>query len=275
MTSGITLKGYEELLKDLSFLQKTQLARVLQDSLNKDLAPALKKNETAEIKRVFSDPVPFTQNAPMTTKWANFDDLSINFKLRDQADGGNSPDRYLYPQTEGGSVYVTRFTRKLRYQGHIDNSQYVMHWGFGIGPGAQARGGRVTGGFVQAVLAGLSRDTGGSSVGPYRRGSDYARAVSSYNRTPYFILGGKPNQPGDANSRRTRRSGSRTSGFDGPGIYTRQGGDLQRVFRILSGVPTVQKRYDWSPERIFKAADPVFTAAVDRRLKAAMNLRPV
>jgi hypothetical protein len=252
---------------------------VLQDSLNKDLAPALKKNETAEIKRVFSDPVPFTQNAPMTTKWANFDDLTINFKLRDQADGGNSPDRYLYPQTQdaGTEIYVTRFSRRLRYQQQITGDEYVMHWGYGIGPGAQARGGRVSGGFVSAVLAGLSKDKGASSVGPLRRGSDYARAVSSYNRSPYFILGSKidPKEPKKSGGNGRRRADLRSSGFVGPGIYTRNGKDLQRVFALLTKIPkTTAKRYDWSPERIFKAADPVFTAAVDRRLKAAMNLRP-
>jgi hypothetical protein len=273
--SGIKLTGFKDLLQELTFLQKTQLARVIQDSLNKDLAPALKKNEEGVIRKTFRDPVAFTRNAPMTTEFANFNNLEINFKLRDQADGGNSPDRYLQPQTVGGPVYVTRFTRRLRYENRIDSGEYAMHWGFGIGPGATSTNGRVTGGFVNSVLAGLGKgERSAAAVGPLRKGTDYAKAINSYESSPYFILGSKlQRKPQDTGNNRNR-SRSRESGFDGPGIYTRKGGDLRRVFRILSGVPTVAKRYDWSAARIGSAAEPIFRAAVERRLQAAMDLRP-
>jgi hypothetical protein len=185
------------------------------------------------MERTFYRLSKFTVNAPLFTR-SSKDNLSITFFLRDNAPGGNAPERYLYPQVAGGEVYVTRFSRALRRRGVIADNDYVMHW---YNPKYKATPGR-----IQSILSSLSK-----SVGPVRSGAQFKRNLSQMGK--YFILGGKS---GSANARlAVDAPRKKDPDYQGYGIYTRtSGGQLDLVYRILREVPTVPAKYEWTEERI-------------------------
>jgi hypothetical protein len=121
---SIELSGFKEVVELLDVFQRTHVKFALQESLNKGLAPALREYERGHIERTFNDPVPLTLKAPITTEWANFNSLQINFKHIDQISGGTSPSVYLRPQVTGGQVNVTRLNRALQATG-FDRQQPV------------------------------------------------------------------------------------------------------------------------------------------------------
>jgi hypothetical protein len=257
----IKLNGYKELTQRLSAFEKADLPFTLAKALNAT-ATYLKVQEQEYIASTFNKTVPFTVTAPMTSKWANKKDLRVNFFLKDEAVKGNAPEQYLAPQVYGGSVFVTRFTRRLRRQfpSHVGPNQYVLHWADNEnapkGPGGLTK-----------VLAGLNA----LDVGPVWRGSSYAKSVNKSKRTSagsYFFLpiGGSNGGGGRADTKRGRgKTGD--SGYKGPGIYTREGDQLVRVFRILNAPPTVPQKYDWSAERLTPIAEKQFASQVLVALK--------
>lgn len=248
MGQTVNISGFQDVVNRLNAIKTSQLRFVASKSLN-ELGYWLRENEKKEMDMTFKEPVAFTINAPLYTK-SDKSNLSITFFLRDQAGKGTPPSVYLYPQVEGGPVYVTGFTRKLRTAKLIEPNEYAAHW---AGPSLQ----RLTGGRLNQIL--FSVGASGPTVGRY--GPPSARQAKRQGM--YFIVNGKDRKLMNDRGRSGEPTGKfrvkRESGFVGKGIYTRQGGLLQQVIPIYPSPLEIKfPRYDWKAARIQRLADDRF-----------------
>ena len=272
MSTTIRVTGLQEALDSLSVFQRAQIPFAASWGLNQ-LGYELRKNEQEYMRRTFNRLNSFTLNAPLYTK-SNKNSLRILFYLRDNAPRGNSPDRYLAPQVEGGEVYVTRFSRALkrlsptnpnRLEGSGIEGEYVMHWS---NPEYPSTPGRIT-----AILAGLR-----GYSGPLRSGSQVKRAASAQQK--YFMLGTanskrmKIDQQNELDTvarrgadmmpKNRRMSGS---GYRGKGIYTYKNKKLELVYRVASQPFAVTNKYHWDEDRIGGLAEDLLPALIMRKLE--------
>ena len=231
----VTVTGLQEALDSLTVFQQVRIPGSIAWSLNK-FAVWLREHEKQRMQYTFNKLNRFTQNAPLF-KLATKQNPKMVFFLRDNAPGGNSPDRYLAPQVTGGPVYVTRFSRALRRAGAIHGQDYVAHWDQGVR--------KATPGFISSLVSALTTQTG-----PIRKGAQYARNLRSQNK--YFIVGETK-----ARTRSYRAPGKPKgdSGYRGYGIYTKKGNKLDLVYHILKKPPTVPAKYDWNLERMSLMAE--------------------
>lgn len=239
----IKLKGFQQELDKLELLRTVQIPFILQQALNRGLAPKLRENERKVIAQTFNIANSFTITSPMTTKWANFGDLSINFKHRDQADNGNEPAKYLRPQVEGGPVYLTRFNRRLQYNGVLEGSEYAWYW--------KDRPRNPKGGLLKKIA---------DDIIFQRQNPEYEGWQGLKSGREFLVLG-RPSRR-TAQARKNNLSVS-TRGFRGLGVYRNiGGGKLEQVFPILKRPVTVPAKYDWGEQRLSAFADTVFVEAV-------------
>jgi hypothetical protein len=231
----VKVTGLQSALDSLTVFQKTRIPGSVAWALN-SFVVQLRKEEQQRLTYTFNKTNAFTRNAPLF-KLATKENPRALFFLRDNAPGGNSPDRYLAPQVDGGPVYLTRFSRALRRSGAIGPQDYPVHWDVG----AQ----KATPGFISALLSSLTR-----SAGPAKSGRQYARNLKYQDK--YFIL-----DLSQAKKRSYVVPGAprRDTGYKGAGIYTRKGNKLDLVYRILSKPPTVPAKYDWNFERMSQMAE--------------------
>jgi hypothetical protein len=224
----VTVTGLQEALDSLTVFQQVRIPGSIVWSLNQ-FAVTLRELERPRMMDTFNKANKFTLNAPLY-KLATKQNPRMTFFLRDNAPGGNSPDRYLAPQVYGGHVYVTRFSRALQRAGAIDQGatpekgQYVMHWGTSKY--------KPTPGFISALTSALAR-----SSGPIKSGRQYARNVRA--RSDFFI--------------------KRADSGKGPaiGIFKRKGKGLDRVYAILNEAPKVEPKYDWTEKRMSQMAEEI------------------
>jgi hypothetical protein len=222
----VTVTGLQEALDSLTVFQRSRIPGSIAWSLNK-FAVWLREQEKQRLTYTFDKYNAFTLNAPLF-KLATKQNPRMIFFLRDNAPGGNSPDRYLEPQVSGGPVYVTRFSRALQRSGAIGKGptpelgQYVMHWGTSKF--------KPTPGFISALTSALAVPSG-----PIKSGRQYARNVKA--KSDFFI--------------------KRADKGQGPaiGIFKRKGKGLERVYAILKQAPNVKAKYDWNFERMSKLAE--------------------
>lgn len=235
-TQTVKVTGLQSALDSLTIFQRSRIPGSIAWSLNK-FGFILRENEQKVITQTFNRSNAFTRNAPLFTKPTK-ENPRLRFFLRDNAPRGNSPDRYLLPQVEGGDVYVTRFTRALRIAGAIEGSEYIFHWG---NPKYKP-----TPGFISALTTALA-----TGAGPVRSGAQYRRNLKASDR--YFIL-----DKAKASETRSATVSNRKyvdDGYQGPGIYTRKGKKLDLIYRILKNTPRVPRKYDWSEGRMQRLAD--------------------
>jgi hypothetical protein len=178
-TQQIDIKGYDAVVKELGAIKRSQLPVAISQSLN-ELGALLREEEMKVIGETFTNLVSFTRKAPVYRQ-SKPQNLSLRFLLRDRAGKGTAPDTYLYPQVEGGPVFVTGFTLKLRSQGKIGSGDYAAHW---------MASPRLTGGRLNAILHGMG------AAGPTLRkqGPATAKAAGKYLILP--TKGGKPTAKG-------------------------------------------------------------------------------
>jgi len=247
----IKVTGLQESLDALDVFKRVQIPFAASWGLNQ-LAFMLRKNEQEVMSKTFNRLSKFTLNAPLFTR-SDKQNLSIKFFLRDNAPGGQSPDRYLFPQAEGGEVYVTRFSRALRRRGVIPETDYVLHW--------QNPKYKPTPGRIQSILASLSKNTG-----PVRSGAQYKRNLSQVGK--YFLRGMDKIKPAGG-AVVGERDNESDNGYRGAGIYTRKAsGQLELIYRIVRGLPEVPKKYDWSEQRIGAFAQEKLPDLILGKLKA-------
>jgi hypothetical protein len=225
----VTVKGLQEALDSLTVFQRVRIPGSVAWSLNK-FAVWLRDYEQKNMQHTFNKLNKFTQNAPLY-KLATKENPRMLFFLRDNAPGGNSPDRYLEPQASGGPVYVTRFSRALRRAGAIDPNQYVMHW---ANPNYKP-----TPGFISSLVSALA-----TSSGPIKSARQYARNVNA--KSQYFIK----RQGDEQGLLLGRQTGPAT------GIFKRKSkNNLDLVYKILKAPPTVKGKYDWDEKRMALLAE--------------------
>jgi hypothetical protein len=250
--TSIELGDYRRLIEDISILKRVRLPGVLAGALNRT-ATYLKVQESDYMETTFNTVVPFTKNAPMTSKWASKGNLRFNFFLKNEAPKGNAPSEYLAPQVYGGQVMVTRFNKRLRRKGVIGDNQYVPYWVSSQGGVRRGASGRVTPGFLTEVAASL----GGLD--------DIARGKNKKSGKQYFTLGlDEGNRTYDFRvSDKPYRDSRKEDGYQGPGIYIRRkNSDLALIFRVIDEVPTVQPKYKWDEKRLRPIAERQFTSQV-------------
>jgi len=216
----VTVTGLQEALDSLTVFQRARIPGSVVWTLNK-FAVELREHEKQRMQYTFNKLNKFTQNAPLF-KLATKQNPKMTFFLRDNAPGGNSPDRYLAPQVDGGPVYVTRFSRALRRAGVIGPDQYSMHW---ANPKYKS-----TPSFISALTSALAVPSG-----PVKSGRQYARNIKT--KSDFFI--------------------KRADKGKGPaiGIFKRKAKSLEKVYSILAKPPNVNAKYDWNLERMSLMAE--------------------
>lgn len=248
MNTVVNISGFEDVVNRLNAIKTSQLKFVASKSLN-ELAYWLRENEKKEIAQTFNRVSPFTLNSPLYTK-SDKSNLSITFFLRDRAGKGTPPSLYLYPQAEGGAVYVTGFTRKLRRSGLIGPNEYAAHW-------ASKTQGRLTGGRLNQILFGLG------AGGPTLRGQGPRTARQA---GVYFIRGTGKNRDKETSDGRTYKP-KRETGYIGPGIYTRKSGSLEQVIPIYPQPLEVPAKYDWKATRFQRLASDRFREYLSKNIQ--------
>lgn len=251
-TRVLQISGYGSVVESLDLIRRSQLRFGVSKALN-DLAYKLAENERKVILQTFDSVVPFTEKSPLYTK-STKSDLSITLFHRDQAGKGTDPATYLYPQVEGGEVYVTGFTRKLRYADLISPREYAAHW-------APIGRPKFTGGRLNQILHGV----GASGPGLGRQGPRTAKLASKY-----MVLGANNDERRRSRERKDGempRGQLRLSGFRGPGIYERRGKLLEKIISIYDTPLRVKPKYDWSEQRIGGLADKWFSGLLDGVMK--------
>jgi hypothetical protein len=246
------LTSYKKLIEDLSSLKRARLPGVLAGALNRT-ATYLKVQEADYMQETFNSAIKFTQNAPMTSKWATKEKLEFNFFLKDEAPKGNAPASYLAPQVTGGPVFVTRFNRRLRRKGIIGMNQFVPYWVSGQPAVRRGANGKVTPGFMQEVAA---------SLGAL---DDIGKGKNRKSGKQYFTLGLDEGgaRSYDFKPGNSYRDSQKEDGYEGPGIYfRRKNSDLALVFRVIDDVPTVAPKYEWNEARLGPIAEKQFTSQV-------------
>ena len=249
-TRVVQISGYDGVVESLDLIRRSQLRFGVSKALN-DLAYKLAMNERDVILETFNSHVPFTVKSPLYTK-STKSDLSITFFHRDQAGKGTDPATYLYPQVAGTEVYVTGFTRRLRYSGLIGPRQYAAHWA----PVGGRR--KFTGGKLNQILHGVGAAGNGTAPPPKER-------KSRGPQQQYMILG--LDEPEDPEEVIVTKRRWRNTGFQGPGIYERRGKRLEKLISIYDQPLKVPAKYDWSEQRIGGLADKWFSGLLDSVMK--------
>lgn len=200
----------QKLIGAVDALRAVQLPYAGNQAL-KQLGFQLRGELQREMRDKFENPVPFTISSPRYS----VDGLELTVLISKEGAKGQDPARYLYPVTQGGPAYITRFTRAIRALGVVDASYYAIPFLQGRGVRVNAYGNMSPGQYQQA-LAGLKTGTGAG-----KRGSQWR----------YFSV---PDQ---------RQSAKR--GNLKPGIYRAKSNDVQLLFTYARKQPTVPALFDF------------------------------
>lgn len=209
--------------------------------------------------RTFDRPVPFTTGGPGIQGGLLYDhdrgSTELTIRLDRDAPKGQSPDRYLFPGSQGGEIYVTRFTRALRRKGIVPPNYVALPWtaGRAVAPEINSYG-NVRASFYTQTLAGLAR-RGGLGERRSKTGSYKYFSVPD-NRSGIKILG----------------SGSKQ--FKGTelkeGIYRVKGSQLDFLFGYAKQTPTVPAKWDFD-DFANEAASKVLPGLLSKALDDALR----
>ena len=242
----------KKLINEITELEKVILPNILYKSLNRAVFRTSREDLRDAAASTFTNKVPFTLKSFLYDKpqqTANF--LESRIYIRDDAPKGNAPADYLSPQIAGGSVWRTRFQRRLKARGFLGGSQgeYMM-------PALrQSKRSQLPKGEYTKALWGIS-------------GFEDLRLSGKYGRKNYRTAGSYVFVPKDLDSMadwsdelaaRAAMVRSLNKGqLPQPGIYQVMKSKLKPTFVMLDNVPTVPKKFDFeniaknSIERTFK-----------------------
>ena len=174
------------------YAASTGLTRTAQIAAAKDLPDAM--------RRVFDRPTPFTLNS-LFVKPANKDELVARVMVKNTASRGVVPEKFLFPEVEGGARLEKGFERALRYGGWLKSGERAVP---GDGMPLDSYG-NVSGPAVRSLLATLEKPGGGKSAKGKRKGrykdGIFAGVINSTNGIwqrdgrklkPLFIFTTKP-----------------------------------------------------------------------------------
>jgi hypothetical protein len=148
----------------------------------KQLGFQLRGELQREMRDKFENPVPFTISSPRYV----VDGLELTVSISKDGAKGQDPARYLYPVTEGGDAYITRFTRAIRSLGIVPPEYYAIPFLKGVGVRKNAYDNMAPGQYQQ-TLAGLKVGKGSG-----KGGSQWRYISIPDNRKPSRKGGLKP-----------------------------------------------------------------------------------
>ena len=248
MAASITFNG-KELTHKIDILQQRQLPFIAALTISgrkkgdESLASQVKKDLLLEMKDSFR------QIAPQT-KWifdkpkARKNSLKTVIYHKDESAKGQAPADYLKPQVVGGRVLETRFQKRLKQKGYINNSSYMLP--LHNAPGAKVRG-RLAPSVYNKALWGISamEDLRGKNIYDKKKTSSY-KTKGSFIHVPANVakgnLGGKGQEQYAQMIRGfAYKKGENWGKIPGPGIYkvNPKGKGLTQIFRELDRVPTI------------------------------------
>ena len=252
----------KKLINEITELEKVILPNILYKSLNRAVFRTSREDLRDATAKTFANPVPFTLKSFLYDKpqqTANF--LESRIYIRDDAPKGNAPADYLSPQIAGGSVWRTRFQRRLKARGFLGGSQgeYMIPGHLAVNSGNQiyksAGKKKFTPGEYTKALWGIS-------------GFEDLRLSGKYGRKNYRTAGSYVFVPDELDSMaewsdelaaRASMVRSLNKGKIPPaGIYQVMKSSLRQKFLMTDKVPNVRKKSDFkniaknSIEKTFK-----------------------
>ena len=252
----------KQLINEITELEKVILPNILYKSLNRAVFRTSREELRDATAKTFANPVPFTLKSFLYDKpqqTGNF--LESRIYIRDDAPKGNAPADYLSPQIAGGSVWRTRFQRRLKARGFLGGSQgeYMIPGHLAVNSGNQiyksAGKKKFTPGEYTKALWGISAFEDLRLSGKYGR-KNY-RTAGSYVFVPKDL-----DSMADWSDELAARASMIRSLNDGmlppPGIYQVMKSSLRQKFLMTDKVPNVRKKFDFesiarnSVEKIFK-----------------------
>jgi len=255
MAASITFNG-KELTHKIDILQQRQIPFIAALTISgrkkgdESLASQVKKDLLLEMQDSFKQIAPQTKWLFDTPK-ARKNSLKTVISHKEDAAKGQSAADYLGPQIVGGRVLETEFQTRLKGQGYISNSSYMLP--LHNAPGAKVRG-RLAPSVYNKALWGISamEDLRGKIS---RKGVNIydKKKTSSYKTKGSFIhvpenvarnnLGGKGQEQYAQMIRGfAYKKGQSWHSIPGPGIYkvNPKGKGLTQIFKTLDRVPTIK-----------------------------------
>ena len=121
----------EELIGKINELEKVMLPKAANSALHKAVFET-SRELSKRAGETFVSTVPFTLKSFLYRKPTPVTDgIEASVFIRDEGPKGNAPADYLSPQIAGGSVYRTRFQRRLEAKGvlssHRDQYKILFH----------------------------------------------------------------------------------------------------------------------------------------------------
>lgn len=219
----------QQIVNDLDLATRVQLPFLAAVTVNR-LASQVRKDLQREILDSFTYVSSFTYTSPKQRHFASKAEPWTEVYLRDEASKGQSPAQYLLPQITGGMVLRTRFQNRLARELEGYNGRYMIP--LADSPAAELNQlGRIRAQQYVSALYGIKA----------------METVRASNRASYRTLGTYmyvPFKPDKEKARVIR--GMNKGRLPGPGIYKVENNSITQVFKQLSRVPTVQKRFDFS-----------------------------
>ena len=262
-TSSITFNP-EELIGKINELEKVILPNILYKSLNRAVFRTSREDLRDAAASTFTNKVPFTLKSFLYDKpqqTANF--LESRIYIRDDAPKGNAPANYLSPQITGGSVYRTRFQRRLEAKGNLSpwRDQYMMPALGEIGRSKLPKGE-----YTRALW-------GISAMNEIRGGFDYDKKQFKTAGSYVWVPPNLAHEVGaEAHAWKVRRLNKNGVGKSSPGdipkagIYKVLKSGLRQRFISLPDVPSVRKKFDF--ENIARnSIEKTFKEELTRNLK--------
>ena len=229
----------KQLIGKITELEKVILPNVLYQSLNKAVFRTSREELRDAAANTFTNKVPFTLKSFLYDKprqQGNF--LESRIYIRDDAPKGNAPADYLSPQITGGSVYRTRFQKRLETKGFLGGSQgkYMM-------PALkQMQRSKLPKGEYTRALWGVS------AMNEIRGGFDYDKkqfkTAGSYVWIPKD-LDAMADWSDELAARASMIRSLNKGKLPRPGIYKVMKSKLKQTFVMLDNVPTVGKKFDF------------------------------
>lgn len=219
----------QELIRELDLATRVQLPFLAAVTVNR-LASQVRKDLQREILDSFTYVSSFTYTSPKQRHFASKAEPWTEVYLRDEAVKGQAPAKYLLPQITGGMVYRTRFQNRLERELQGYNGRYMLP--LANSPAAELNQlGRIRAQQYVSALYGVKA----------------METVRASNRQSYRTLGSYMYVPlGPDKEKAKVIRGLNKGRLPGPGIYKVENNSMTQVFKQLSRIPTVEKRFDFA-----------------------------
>lgn len=256
----IVLEGIQELMQDLTELEKRQLPFALSKAIN-DTATQIRKDETQEMERALDRPTKYTLGSLYVQRSDKRNlTATVGFKDKSSAGKGNPASNYISPQILGGNRGVKRFESALIRAGVLPKGMYVTP---GAGVTLDAHG-NIPSALIVQILSYFRAfgEQGYSANITEQKKAAMKKGIKGQDGYAYFVSRGK----GDWFGRYQHLP---------PGIYRRthfHGGSSIKPIFMFVGTPTYSDIYDFfgvAQRTVARDFDYYFAQAWEYALRTA------